>query len=233
MGTLTLPAKGRITQEYTTSHRAVDFGWGEGTEVYAAAAGTISYEKSAGGYGKRLTINHGKLVGIGSRTRYAHLSKAVVTSGTVEQGQLIGYMGNTGYYSKAVHLHFELEVNFGAGYAKVNPTQYFTDTAGGGTTPLPVKKKEIMATIVQNKETTQAALVDATTFQPLSKARVAVERRLWGGTYVQLSQEEWDLLQNARQPAAPTVPGTPPVAVIDYAAIAKAVNDDAAKRLVN
>lgn len=90
---------------------------------------------------------------------------------------------------------------FGFAVPPANDRNHFVHTgttpAGGYGTPLTEKEPE-MTVIVQNTRTTVAALVDATTFRVLSKADVAVERRLWGAPYLQVSQAEWDTLQKAR-----------------------------------
>jgi murein DD-endopeptidase MepM/ murein hydrolase activator NlpD len=57
-----------------------------------------------GGYGNYVVIQHGN----GSQTLYAHQSKIIVGVGEhVVQGQVIGYVGNTGR-STGPHLHFEV-----------------------------------------------------------------------------------------------------------------------------
>lgn len=86
-------------------HLGIDLAAPMNTPVYAAAAGTVtvcSYE--AGGYGKYVTIDHGKRWA----TIYAHLNKWVVKPyQKVKKGDLIGYVGSTGR-STGPHLHFEI-----------------------------------------------------------------------------------------------------------------------------
>lgn len=60
-----------------------------------------------GGYGNYVMIDHGD----GKISIYGHLSGLTVTTGqTVSAGQLIGYVGSTGY-STGPHLHFEMRYN--------------------------------------------------------------------------------------------------------------------------
>ncbi|MDP3881037.1 MAG: peptidoglycan DD-metalloendopeptidase family protein [bacterium] len=78
-----------------------------GTDVYAAAAGTV--EKAGygwnGGYGTFVKIKHEN----GSKTLYSHLGSYSVSIGQwVAQGEYIGEMGSTGK-STGCHLHFLVE----------------------------------------------------------------------------------------------------------------------------
>lgn len=95
-------------------YNAVDIANSCGTPIYAAAAGIIREAVSTGtcrscnrGYGLYILMEHFN----GTKTRYAHLSRLAVRAGSyVDQGQLIGYMGNTGtvYGPTGCHLHFEV-----------------------------------------------------------------------------------------------------------------------------
>ena len=63
-----------------------------------------------------MIIDHGN----GVQTLYAHQSKINVQAGQqVSQGQVIGFVGSTGY-STGNHLHFEVRVN----NVKRNPLNY-------------------------------------------------------------------------------------------------------------
>ena len=132
------PAAGNITQGFgprpkptPTSpaiHYGVDYGWGRGDAIYAARAGTVRSYSFSGAYGKRLIIDHGE----GRETWYCHTSSSTVTVGdTVASGAQVAWMGATGNVV-GKHLHFELRIN---GVA-TDPAQYFTATAGNGTTPI-------------------------------------------------------------------------------------------------
>ena len=89
-----------------------------GAPIVAAASGTVTF---AGGqtccsYGLYVVINHGN----GFETLYAHLASLPVSQGQhVEQGQVIGYVGLTGY-TTGYHLHFEVHLNGQV----VNPLNY-------------------------------------------------------------------------------------------------------------
>lgn len=91
-------------------HEGIDIGAPEGTPIRAAAAGTvilIQGESSSGGYGNFTCVDHGG----GLSTCYAHQSSIATSSGArVSQGQVIGYVGNTGH-SFGAHLHFEVRIN--------------------------------------------------------------------------------------------------------------------------
>ena len=97
-------------------HTGVDFAAPQGTPIYAIASGTVTsaYYNTANGY--MVSIAHGG--GYGSL--YAHMTHYVVSAGdSVSQGQVIGYVGSTGW-STGPHLHFEIHVNGSA----VNPMDY-------------------------------------------------------------------------------------------------------------
>ncbi|HWI63858.1 MAG TPA: M23 family metallopeptidase [Symbiobacteriaceae bacterium] len=121
-GSLVFPVVGEITSWYGprwgSFHYAVDIANSEGTPILAADSGMVTYRGWDGNYGLVLHIDHGgeKMV-----TWYAHLSGFAVNVGdTVSKGQVIGYVGNTGY-STGPHLHYEVHMNGTA----VNPLQFY------------------------------------------------------------------------------------------------------------
>ena len=90
-------------------HMGVDYAGKRGTPIIATADGVVQYAGKKGGYGKAVILRHGGIY----TTLYAHLSKLAkgVRSGKpVEQGQVIGYMGRTGW-ATGDHLHYEFRVN--------------------------------------------------------------------------------------------------------------------------
>ncbi len=88
-------------------YNAVDIGAPTGTPIIASAAGKVILAKPSGwngGYGIYTIIKHPN----GTQTVYAHMSKNISWVGqSVVQGQVIGYVGNTGR-STGPHVHFEI-----------------------------------------------------------------------------------------------------------------------------
>lgn len=143
--------KPRITQGYGGTnfarraykgrwHNGVDFGGLTGTPVFVAEDGKIlevwNQDKYCrnGAYGKFIVIEHPNNL----TTMYAHLSLQAVKKGEeVKRGDLIGYIGSTGY-AFGSHLHFTVYASqtFRFGPSKLNcgpimpyggdldPTQY-------------------------------------------------------------------------------------------------------------
>ena len=92
-----------------STHSGTDIPAAGGTEIHAAQDGIVTYVGYAGdSYGNYCMISHAG----GYVTLYAHQRvKPLVSVGqTVTKGQVIGYVGTTGY-STGNHLHFELRIN--------------------------------------------------------------------------------------------------------------------------
>ena len=97
-------------------HSGVDLAGPEGTPIVATRDGTVTAAAYSSGNGNYVTINHGD----GFSSSYLHMTHDVVSVGQkVKAGQIIGYMGNTGY-SKGSHLHFTIYYNGNT----VNPADY-------------------------------------------------------------------------------------------------------------
>lgn len=97
-------------------HTGLDIAAPTGTQIAAAAAGTVTFSGYKGSYGNLLVISHGN----GVQTYYGHCSKLYVSAGTsVSQGQIVGTVGSTGN-STGPHLHLEVRIN-GVAY---NPQNY-------------------------------------------------------------------------------------------------------------
>ncbi len=88
-------------------HGGMDFKAPYGTDVFASAAGKVTFVGVNGGYGNLIVIRHNATY----TTYYGHLSKMFVTEGqSVRKGQRIGKVGSTGR-STGPHLHFEIRRN--------------------------------------------------------------------------------------------------------------------------
>ena len=94
---------------YNKKHQGVDFAAPTGTPIMAAGTGHIEFVGNNGGAGKYIRIKHLN----GYKTSYSHLSKyasGIQKNVKVRQGQVIGYVGNTGL-STGPHLHYEVIFN--------------------------------------------------------------------------------------------------------------------------
>lgn len=100
-------------------HTGIDIGHEPGSEIYAAADGTVveAVFKHTG-YGRYIVIDHGN----GYQTCYAHCSELLVEVGQkVSAGDVIALTGSSGN-STGSHLHFE--IRFNGGYH--NPLDYIS-----------------------------------------------------------------------------------------------------------
>ena len=233
-------------------HNGNDYGWGGGREVYAAAAGRVSAVRWAantkldnrrGGYGNYIIIDHGN----GYQTLYAHLPNTPmsVTRGQhVAVGERIGTMGNSGNAS-GVHLHFMLLINGRA--IDPNPHIRQASSAALNTTTISPEEDTMqhLITVIFDQGAPSPAFASTAIIHPTTgwvktsdgygdrgalTAWVAIGRALgMTVTETHVDANGWILAQLFQDaPNATVVGGTEKV---DYAALAKAVNDDAARRL--
>lgn len=108
------PASGDVSSPYglrwggSDFHPGIDIANDYGTPIIAAASGTVTAAGwNSGGYGNMVDIDHGN----GIWTRYGHAEAVAVSVGeTVQKGQIIAYMGSTGF-STGPHVHYEVHVN--------------------------------------------------------------------------------------------------------------------------
>lgn len=120
------PAEGDVTSRY--GWRQAPIGWGRdwhpgidiannyGTPIAATADGQVVESGWNGGYGKMVKIDHGN----GIVTIYGHNSENLVSAGAaVKKGDIIAYMGSTGY-STGPHVHYEVQINGNT----VNPASF-------------------------------------------------------------------------------------------------------------
>ena len=122
-----LPSAGRVTTEFgadqwvngvfSSGHKGIDIAIAGGTPIYAAHNGTVVATTGHWSYGNVVMIDNGD----GISTLYAHMQGPAIVGvdSTVTQGQVIGYVGSTGW-STGPHLHFEIHLNG----ATVNPMDY-------------------------------------------------------------------------------------------------------------
>jgi murein DD-endopeptidase MepM/ murein hydrolase activator NlpD len=90
-------------------HTGVDWAAPVGTPILAAGDGIIEMVGGKGGYGNYVRIRHPN----GYSTAYGHMARyadGVAPGVAVKQGQIIGYVGNSGL-STGPHCHFEVMVN--------------------------------------------------------------------------------------------------------------------------
>ena len=117
------PTTGVVTSPYglrwggSDFHPGIDIANDMGTAIVATADGVVDFAGwNSGGYGNMVDIDHGN----GIMTRYGHASQVVVSAGQqVKRGQLIAYMGSTGF-STGPHCHYEVIING----QRVNPISY-------------------------------------------------------------------------------------------------------------
>ena len=111
---ISLEMPGRVSSSYgwrsdpfrgqARFHGGIDLAARYGTQVPAAAAGTVVKAEDQGAYGLTVVVRHDN----GFESRYAHLSSLDVQAGDrVSQGQQVGRVGSTGR-STGPHLHFEV-----------------------------------------------------------------------------------------------------------------------------
>jgi murein DD-endopeptidase MepM/ murein hydrolase activator NlpD len=92
-------------------HTGIDIAAAEGTPIHAAEDGVVILTGYLTGYGNTVVLDHGVVGGVDYRTLYAHMSRIAVSDGQkVSQGQVIGYVGHTGW-ATGPHLHFEVRLD--------------------------------------------------------------------------------------------------------------------------
>ena len=123
---LIYPTRGKISQGYRKGHLGIDIADRSMPPIWAASSGTVvkavsgHSSRDGSGYGNYVIIDHGN----GVKTLYGHLDYLKVSEGQyVNQGEVIGKMGNTGNVRGAtgIHLHFEVIIDG----VKMPPANYF------------------------------------------------------------------------------------------------------------
>ena len=90
------------------AHKGVDFAAALGTPIRASGDGVVDFAGVQGGYGNFMVLKHWA----NYTTAYAHMSRfapGVRKGSQVKQGDVIGYVGSTGW-STGAHLHYEFRV---------------------------------------------------------------------------------------------------------------------------
>lgn len=114
------PVNGPVTSPYGPRwgriHEGIDIAAPTGTPIRAVKAGNVVLAAPTSGYGNYTCVDHGG----GLSSCYAHQSSYATSVGaSVDQGEVIGYVGCTGSCF-GDHLHFEIRINGAA----VDPLGY-------------------------------------------------------------------------------------------------------------
>ena len=116
----------RNYNDYSGAHNAIDIPADYGANIYAAHSGVCVSADWKDDYGYLIILWHEDL---NLYTFYAHCSSMAVYGGeTVQQGDVIGYVGSTGV-SSGNHLHFGICDSLLGGFPSVtyyDPLTYFT-----------------------------------------------------------------------------------------------------------
>ncbi len=115
-----VPGWSGISCSFGNGHYGMDIPASYGTPIVASRSGTVmvanNYDSWGDSWGYYVSIYHDSTYS----TLYAHMSSVAVSAGQwVNQGDVIGYVGSTGY-STGNHLHFEVYQNG----TRVDPAQF-------------------------------------------------------------------------------------------------------------
>lgn len=146
--------------KHAMPHRGIDYAAPTGTPVKAVGDGRVVTAGRTEPNGRYVVLQHGQRY----RTKYLHLSrfaKGMKAGKSVQQGDVIGYVGATGW-ATGPHLHYEFLVD---GVHK-NPSRISPPRA----TPIPAQDREafskaagaLLAALDGYRTATQIALVDST-----------------------------------------------------------------------
>lgn len=144
------PADGVITSHFRMksrpNHHGLDIAKKGQVPIKAAASGTVTKSYYSSSYGNVVFIVH-HINGQTYETVYAHMrNRLVKEKEKVSQGQIIGYMGNTGH-STGQHLHFEIHKGRW-NMAKSNAVDPLKFLVKKGTSIQPIKKQYNLSAIV-------------------------------------------------------------------------------------
>lgn len=150
----------RISSSYSTrrkhpvlnrirAHKGVDYAARTGTPIKAAGDGEVIFLGRKGGYGQVIILKHGERY----ETLYAHLAgfKSGLTIGnTVSQGEIIGYVGQTGL-ATGPHLHYEFRIDGEHRNPEMLNRQRALPLAGEKLVDFKIKSQPLMAQLYQTK----------------------------------------------------------------------------------
>lgn len=209
-------------------HYGQDYAARANTPIRAAGPGVVIEARWIGTYGYAVYLDHGD----GLVTRYAHMiAPPPVSAGWhIERGDTIGYVGSTGA-STGPHLHFEVVLHG----TRVNPLDYLTDS------PKPESEADMAKLITTDEGNILVVDHNQMTYWNVHQgipANLVDLRMTWlknqGAIQEVHGLQPAALLSGYRNvgvPASAPKVGTVEVSAEDVAAIAAAVNDDAAKRM--
>ena len=181
-------------------HRALDFRAAVGTPVYAAEAGTVETAYRWNGkhtqgdinsYGNMIKLRHATYKYGTLETLYAHLSKLCVAQGeTVQEGQLIGYSGDTGNCYGA-HLHFEVRWKGN----RTNPLNWLDNDFSTASVAVKLGSYSSVTAPAQDKPTANTSKLQTITIGPISlgdAAQVYALCNQLGLTAAGLYKSKWE-----------------------------------------
>ncbi len=99
-------------------HKGVDFAADIGTPIYSMGDGKVKEAVMHPMFGNMVVVDHGKVNGVPTQTRYAHMHKMMVNTckqgncnQRIKKGQIIGQVGKTGNVrgKRPEHLHVQVE----------------------------------------------------------------------------------------------------------------------------
>jgi murein DD-endopeptidase MepM/ murein hydrolase activator NlpD len=143
------------------AHKGVDYAAPSGTPVMAAGDGKIKFSGWQGGYGRVVIVEHER----NYTTVYGHLSRFAKhneVGGLVQQGQIIGYVGQSGL-ATGPHLHYEIRING----KQADPVKITALPASNGIPKSDIKNFKARA----NELLAQLALVSSEKFAQVEKPK--------------------------------------------------------------